>query len=223
MSGQVPPPSGTSKLDSPSHTTTILELKVSARSVGLYPPPPHIINSDLLAVSSLSHGPPPPGTSSSPDDICLLSGPLQRFLSFSRQEHSKWLIDIGHDICDPAAMRGSLSVWNEATRSWRPVAPTDPLIASTYMYSLPPGTIVGLTKISARSGKSATDATGNATMADCVKRRDTMCWVTGARGPLVSSYVCPKRMGDHLAWRVLHDFESAAPAPTLASMMKFLG
>ncbi|KAJ7132206.1 hypothetical protein C8R44DRAFT_612100 [Mycena epipterygia] len=158
---------------------------------------------------------PPPNTnatSSNTDVIRLLSGPLDDFLKYSRQEQSKWLIDIAHDICDPAAMRGSLFVWTEATQQWRPVAHADPLIASIYLYDVPVGVIVGLSKISARTGKSVTAATGNAsTMADRVKRRDGMCWASGSLDPLINSHICPKRMGDHLARVIFRNFSSALP------------
>ncbi|KAJ7140501.1 hypothetical protein C8R43DRAFT_838217, partial [Mycena crocata] len=166
-----------------------LELRISASSVGLYPLQPTNINSDLLQ--------PPPNTnatSSFNDDVIrLLSGPLDDFLKYSRQEQSKWLIDIAHDICDPAAMRGSLF----AMQRWRPVAHTDPLTASVYLYDVPVGVIVGLSKMSAGAGKSVTAATGHpSTMADRVKRRDGVCWATGSRGPLINSHICPKRMGE---------------------------
>ncbi|KAJ6626277.1 hypothetical protein B0H10DRAFT_1999498 [Mycena sp. CBHHK59/15] len=73
----------------------------------------------MLATQAKSPQPPPntnATSSSNADVIRLLSGPLDDFLKYSRQEQSKWLIDIAHDICDPAAMRGSLFVWNEAAQ-----------------------------------------------------------------------------------------------------------
>lgn len=193
----------------PQHLVGQLELRISANSVGLYPLPPAKINSDLLATQVMSPQPPPNTTDG---HICLLSGPLDDFLKYSRQEQSKWLIDIAHDICDPAFLRGSLLVWNVGVQQWRPVAHTDPLTASTYLYDVPVGIIVGLSKMSTRTGKSITTATGHAsTMADRVKRRDGVCWVSGSRYPLVNSHICPKRMGDHLARTIFRDFSSASP------------
>ncbi|KAF8968637.1 hypothetical protein BDZ97DRAFT_1916067 [Flammula alnicola] len=142
----------------PQHLVGQLELRISANSVGLYPLPSTNITSDLLATQAMSPQPPPNTTD------------------------SKWLIDIAHDICDPAFLRGSLLVWNGAVQQWRPAAHTDPLTASIYLYDVPVGVIVGLSKMSTRTGKSVTTATGHAsTMADRVKRRDGVCWVTGAR------------------------------------------
>ncbi|KAF7360106.1 hypothetical protein MVEN_00739000 [Mycena venus] len=109
--------------------------------------------------------------------ICLLTGPLGEFLRYSRQEASKWLIDLAHDICDPANLRGSLLIWEEPQQQWCPVSNSDPLTASIYCYDLPVGITVGLSKISHRVRKSVTAATGNAsTMADRVKRRDGDAW-----------------------------------------------
>ena len=85
------------------------ELRISANSVSLYPQPPTSINSDLLAAQAMLPQPPPNTTDGL---ICLLSGPLDDFLKYSRQEQSKWLIDIAHDICDLASLRGSLFIWN---------------------------------------------------------------------------------------------------------------
>jgi hypothetical protein len=69
----------------------------------------------------------PPNSSSPDDKTCLLHGPLADFLLFSRQEKSKWLIDIAHDICDPRHQYGKLRVWDGAARTWKDVDPTDPL------------------------------------------------------------------------------------------------
>jgi hypothetical protein len=194
----------------PQNLVGQLELRISANSVGLYPLPPITINSDSLATQAMSLQPPPNTT----DDhtICLLSGPLDDFLKYSHQEQSKWLIDIAHDICDPALLRGSLLVWNVGVQEWRPVAHTDPLTASTYLYVVPVGVIIGLSKMSTRTGKSITTTTGHAsTMADRVKRRDGVCWVSGSGYPLANSHICPKRMGDHLARIIFRDFSSASP------------
>ncbi|KAJ7709996.1 hypothetical protein B0H17DRAFT_915859 [Mycena rosella] len=160
--------------------------------------------------------PPPPTTTSAPNPVFirLLSGPLHEFEKYSRQEQSKWLIDIAHDICDPSAMRGSLSVWNGVAQ-WRPVVNTDPLTASVYLYVVPVGVIVGLSKFSARIGKSVTTVTGDgSTTADRVKGRDEMCWASRIMYPLINSYICPKRMGDHLARAIYQSF-SSAPPPSL--------
>ncbi|KAF8883387.1 hypothetical protein CPB85DRAFT_1338640 [Mucidula mucida] len=190
------PPSGLSDSHAASvDLTGILELRVNSSSVGLYPVPPPTISNDTLAATAMT-----PGTehlSSYPGSICLLSGPLGDFLRYSRQEASKWLIDIAHDICDPAHLRGSLLIWNES--EWCPVTNTDPLTASVYRYDVPAGITIGLSKISLREGKSiGTDA---------VKRRDEeCCWVTGIEYPLANTHICPKRMGDHVARIVFSTF-----------------
>ncbi|KAF9048271.1 hypothetical protein BDZ89DRAFT_1057850 [Hymenopellis radicata] len=216
------PPSEPSKQDghtdaAPPDLTGILELRVNSPSVRLYPDPPSTISDNMLAATAMTPGNTSPATHS----ICLLSGPLGEFLRYSRQEASKWLIDLAHDICDPASLRGSLLVWNE---QWRPVANTDPLTASIYRYDLPAGITVGLSKISRREGKSVTTVTGNAsTMAGRVKERDGECWVTAASDPLANSHICPKRMGDHIARIVYHTFTSLAPAPNLSIYDEIFG
>ncbi|KAJ6544081.1 hypothetical protein B0H19DRAFT_1169558 [Mycena capillaripes] len=161
-------------------------------------------------MSPLAH--PNTNTTSTTDFICLLSGPRDDFLKYSHQEHSKWLIDMAHDICDPAAMRGSLVVWDQTARQWRIVVPTDLLTASIYLYDVPVGIILGLSKLSTRVGKSVTTTTGHAsTMGDRVKHRDGVCWVTGSRSPPINSHICPKRMGDHFTEFIFHNFSPASP------------
>ncbi|KAF9048226.1 hypothetical protein BDZ89DRAFT_1057803 [Hymenopellis radicata] len=216
------PPSGPSTQDGltdtpPPDLTGILELRVNSSSVRLYPDTPSTISDDMHAATAMTLGTTSPATHS----ICLLSGPLGEFLRYSRQEASKWLIDLAHDICDPASLRGSLLVWKE---QWCPVVNTAPLTASIYRYDLPAGITVGLSKISRREGKSVTTMTGNAsTMAGRVKERDGKCWVTAASDPLVNSHICPKRMGDHLARMIYHTFTSLAPAPNLSIFHEIFG
>ena len=198
-----------------------LELRIFTSSVDLSSnPPANVIESDALAASAMMTHPLPNPSSS--DFIHLLSGPIDNFVLFSRQEQSKWLIDIAHDICDPLAQRGSLCVWSG--QEWRTVAHTDPLTASIYLYSVPEGVVVSLSKISARVGKSKTSTSGNAnTMANLVNHRDGQCWVTGSGEPLVNGHLCPKRMGDHLACVVFDTFVSAPRPPTLSIYDEMFG
>ena len=204
------PPSGPSKSDSyPDATlldlTGILELRVNSPSVGLYPVAQPTISNDILAATAMTPGANSPSTPS----ICLLRGPLSDFIRYSCQEASKWLIDLAHDICDPVDQRGSLVIWKE---QWHPVAPTDPLTASIYLYELPVRITVGLSKISRRVRKSVTDAS----MANCVKGRDRECWVSAVRDPLVNSHIFPKRMGDHVGRIIFRTFTSLIPPPNLS-------
>jgi len=188
-----------------------LELRIFASSVDIYSGRPATIDSDALATLAMTRHPPPHSIS---DFIRLLGGPLNDFLLYCGQERSKWLIDIAHDICDPVAQRGLLRYWDG--HEWTSVTHTDSLIASVYLYTVPEGVIVALSKISARDGKSRTTATGNAgKMAKLVKQRDGRCWVTGLNRPLVNSHLCPKRMGDHLARFV---FDTFVPTPSLATL-----
>ncbi|KAK2460134.1 hypothetical protein APHAL10511_007813 [Amanita phalloides] len=177
-----------------------LDLRIHTSRVGLYPQPLDNITSDTLAQSAMTAAPPDAFT-------CLLRGLLDDFLLYSRQEHSQWLVDIAHDICDPALKRGSLHVWDAAEETWKNVNAADPLIASTYLYQVQD--VVALSKISERAGKSKTSVSGNAsTMGTHVKQRDGKCWVSGSRDPLINSHVCPKRMGDHLLRIVCNNFVS---------------
>jgi hypothetical protein len=198
--------------------TRILELRINSPSVRLYPKPPSTVSNDILAATAMTPGTTSPTTTT----ICLLRGPLGEFVRYSRQEASKWLIDIAHDICDPADLRGSLLVWKE--QQWQSVAATDPLIATIYRYDLPVGITGGLSKISARVGESVTTATGNAsTMAARVKGRDGRCWVTSTLGPLMNSHICPKRMGDYVGKIVYRTFTSVTPASDLSIYDEIFG
>jgi len=191
-----------------------LELHILASSVASYAEPPETINDDVDAERAMATHTPPHPTSSS-HFICLLSGPLNQFILYSREEQSKWLIDIAHDLCDPLSKRGKLQIW--AGEEWRSVAPTDLLTASVYQYSVPDGLVIPLLKISAGIGISITAATGRpSAMVKEVKDRDGRCWVTRAGYPLVNSHVCPKRMGDHLARVIFDTFVSAPRSPTLS-------
>jgi len=202
----------------PLYLTGILELRVSSPSVRLYPVAQPTISNDILAATAMTPGANSPSTSS----ICLLRGPLGDFVRYSRQEASKWLINLAHDICDPADQRGSLVVWKEQQQQWHPVSTTDPLTASIYRYKLPVGITVGLSKISRRVGKS--DATGNAsTMANRVKGRDGKCWVTAATRPLVNTHIFPKRMGDHVGRIIFRTFTSLAPLSDLSIYNEIFG
>ena len=204
----------------PLDLTGILELRVNSPSVGLYPVAQPTISDDILAATAMTPGTNSPSTPS----ICLLRGPLDDFVRYSRQEASKWLIDLAHDICDPADQRGSLLVWKEPRQQWCPVSTTDPLTASIYRYDLPVGITVGLSKISQHVGKSVTTATGNAsTMADRVKGRDGQCWVTGVTDPVVNSHIFPKRMGDHVGRIVFRTFTSLSPSPDLSIYNEMFG
>ncbi|KAJ7457638.1 hypothetical protein B0H11DRAFT_2320078, partial [Mycena galericulata] len=163
---------------------------------------------------------------STSNDTILLSGPLDDFLAYSRLEHAKWLIDIAHDICDPATRRGLLFVWDEAAQQFLLVAPTDPLVASVYRYVIPGGHSVRLSKISLREGRFETTTTlSDGAMADSVKQRDGGCWVSPVYGQaLTNSRIVPKRMGDHLACAVFNTFASPpAPIPNVSIYDEMFG
>jgi len=189
-----------------------LELRIYTRHVGLYPRPRRHIRTVAQAQTTTTTMVP---SDSIPrlDSTCLLSGALDEFLLFSRQENSQWLIDVAHDICDPALRRGSLEVLDETgqTAMWRVVTPAEPLIASVYFYIIQD--VVSLSKISARSSRSQTEATGYpSTMAGRVKARDGgQCWVSRSISPLMNSHLCPKRMGDHLLQVVYRAFVGTPP------------
>ncbi|KDR68408.1 hypothetical protein GALMADRAFT_1044290 [Galerina marginata CBS 339.88] len=211
-------------MDRPSQTVIpmpgILELRVNSPSVRLYPVAQPTISDDVLAATAMTPGANSPSTPS----ICLLRGSLDDFVRYSRQEASKWLMDLAHDICDPAEHRGSLLVWQEQQQQWRPVAATDPLTASIYRYDLPVGITVGLSKISQRARKSVTTESGNASaMANRVKGRDGQCWVTAVDDPVVNSHICPKRMGDHVGRIIFRTFTSLPLPPNLSIYNEIFG
>ena len=180
------------------------------------------IMSDNLPDSAMTTGPPNPAYTS--DFTGLLSGPLKDFLHYSGR-HSKWLMDIAHDFCDPSLKRGTLKMWNAAGGIWRNVNLTDPLTASTYLYDTQAA--VSLSKISERAGKSKSTSTNDgghavgptSTMADRVKKRDdNQCWVTGLSisNLVQNGHLCPKRMGDCLFRVIYSAFVSTPPPPTLS-------
>lgn len=192
-----------------------LTLNIYSHCIRLYPSVPSIVSDDNLAIPPLT-----PGNDTLDTTLtCLLRGSLADFLQYSRQEASKWLIDIAHDICDPLNRRGSLVVFKE--QQWILVADTDPLTASMYRYDLPPGVTVSLSKISRREGKSVTSLTGSAsTLGDCtlanhLRERDGKCWVSRILSPLANSHLVPKRMGDDTAQIIFETFTSLPPPPNL--------
>ena len=108
-----------------------LELRILTSRVGLSSQPSAEITDDQAVQSAMVT------TDQSPDDISytsLLFGPLDKFLTYSCKENSRWLIDITHNICDPHFRCGSLKVQNVTGQGWRNVNPTDPLTASIYRY-----------------------------------------------------------------------------------------
>ena len=199
-----------------------LEMCILTSRVGLYSEPPAEITDDQGAQSAMMTMDPSPNNISS-TFTRLIYGPLDDFLAYSREENSRWLIDIAHDICDPRLRRGSLRVWDVAAQEWRNLNPTDPLTASIYLYHIQD--VVSLSKISVCVSKSKTAATGiPATMAGRVKARDGhRCWLTRFRWPLVNSHVCPKRMGDHLLRVVWNTFVLAPPPPALSIYDEMIG
>ncbi|KAF7291569.1 hypothetical protein HMN09_01248000 [Mycena chlorophos] len=146
--------------------------------------------------------------------LTLLTAPLTRFTYYTRLERASWLIDIAHDLCDPLRKRGLLYVL--LADSWHVVHPGDPLCAAVYLYALPAGVVISISKFSKRHGKSLTSRAGNAsTMARQVKKRDNdRCWVAPAGNP-VNSHIVPKRMGDALARSIYHQFCGEQPPPAL--------
>ncbi|KAJ7095015.1 hypothetical protein C8R44DRAFT_813793, partial [Mycena epipterygia] len=141
--------------------------------------PPPTISNNMLTTTAMT----PSTTSLATHSICLLSGPLGEFLQYSRQEASKWLIDLAHDIA-------ILPISMESQQHWCPVANTDPLAVSIYCYNLLVGITVSLSKISHRVRKSVTTTTRNtSTMAD---------HGTAVDDPLANSHICLKHMGDHI-------------------------
>ncbi|KAJ7603669.1 hypothetical protein FB45DRAFT_959590 [Roridomyces roridus] len=146
------------------------------------------------------------------DSICLLKAPLHEFLRYSREEMSKWLIDLAHDICDPANLRGSLLVWEELSQDWVPVAPTEPLTASVYRYQLPPGIFVDLSKLSRPEARFVVGTCA----VESVIQRDGACWVTGCLDPIKATQICPKRIGDDIGQQILRTFANLDPLPGLS-------
>ena len=209
--------SSTSKTHSNGHSEQLLhlELCILTSHIVFYPSlPPGNITSDAVAHTTMTLPVDPPNPTFS-DLTRLLSGPLDNLLLYSRLEQSQWLIDIAHDICDPALKRGFLKMWDMTRQMWRGVNPTEPLTASTYFYDIQ--VMVSLSKISQHEGKSKTSTSGNASaMAYRVKQRDRQCWVTRMDDPIMNSHVCPKRMGDHVLRIVYHNFVSTPPPPGLS-------
>lgn len=86
-----------------------LELWIKTDYVGLYDHLPDNITSDHQALQAMQTHPYPWPTPSN-GLMGLLSGTLNNFLLFSGQKQTYWLIDIAHNICDPAMKCGSLKI-----------------------------------------------------------------------------------------------------------------
>jgi hypothetical protein len=108
--------------DPPRFPPGHLELLIATRLVGLYHQPPEQITNDALAQYSMTTTAPSQNIEPT-HPTGLLTGPLVDFQWFSNEEKSQWLIDIAHDICDPAQKRGQLVVWRN--QGWHDVYPTD--------------------------------------------------------------------------------------------------
>ena len=168
----------------PLDLTRTFELYINSTSVRLYPEEPPVISSNALAVTAMT------GT---PSNTSPATQSINEFLQYSRQEASKWLIDLTHDICNPANLHGSLLVWKVPNRQWCLVADTDPLTASMYRYHLSAGITVGLLKTSLRVRKFVTTVNGDAnTMAGRVEQT--------SHCPLSNSHTCRK------AWGIIYRF-----------------
>ncbi|KAJ7682409.1 hypothetical protein DFH06DRAFT_1389002 [Mycena polygramma] len=187
-----------------THADGVLQLCICGQSVGIYPKPPQHLSSDAQVAQTMTVHPP---INDSPF-VYLLAGDLSEFTYYSRHEETRWLLDIGHDLYDPLAMRGALVRWDESNRIWCSTLPTDALAAAIYCYVLPANIIVGMAKISEKAGNSKTSRMGSAaeTMRSRVLARDKKCWINGSKGPLRNGHILPKRMGDHLARQILQDF-----------------
>lgn len=208
--------SGTASASTTTHLQ-LLHLSIYTRVVGLYrQPPDEGIEDDEGAMSSMIIDPPDPADTGL---TCLLSGPLGEFLPYSGPNSSHWLLDIGHDICDPTQRRGTLKVRDVDQQIWTTVDLTNSLTASQYLYDIE--AVVSLSKISERRRRTMTTSedSQNAnpdSMANRVKGRDGECWITGYKMiGLRNSHICPRRMGDHLLRVIYHTFVSPPP-PTLS-------
>ncbi|KAF7977326.1 hypothetical protein HWV62_4101 [Athelia sp. TMB] len=211
-----------------------LILRISTNQTAAHTPPPQQTNTPADAQpSSTTPGLPPPTHPPRPF-IPLISAPLSHFEHFAQAEHSQWLIDVAHDICDPAHRSGTLrrlespsyayADCTRAAQTWAPVRPTDPLRAALYEYVC--GRPLPLSKISRREGKSKSSRGGYAdseTMRRDVLRRDGyQCWLSREHdddaGRFVCSHIVPKRMGGPVSAVLLARFarpgEAPIPAPT---------
>ncbi|KAE9396819.1 hypothetical protein BT96DRAFT_824181 [Gymnopus androsaceus JB14] len=145
----------------------------------------------------------------------LLEGELAEFEHFTGNEHSQWLIDVAHGLCDPRHKRGLLWVWDSNGQDSL-VNPGDPLRALVYEYRVP--VPIRLTKISHRQSKSVTDTLGaGGTMrSDVLSRDGNCCWISGVKAlSLIKSHACPKRMGNAQSSFIYEEFTGTAPPPGL--------
>lgn len=155
--------------------------------------------------------------SQQPGYLGLLTGTLDAFQHLARHERSGWLLGLAHDICDPQFQRGNLHRIDPASAQTHivPVQNTDTLQAGEYVYLLPPGLVVPLSKMSCRQNKSKTsNLCGNAsTMQFRVVSRDEVCWINDTDDPVINSRILPKRLGDLTAAFILVQFCPGTGAP----------
>ncbi|KAF7983226.1 hypothetical protein HWV62_23516 [Athelia sp. TMB] len=202
-----------------------LILRISTNQTAAHTPPPQQTNTPADAQpSSTTPGLPPPTHPPRPF-IPLISAPLSHFEHFAQAEHSQWLIDVAHDICDPAHRSGTLRrlespSYADCTRgpsqTWAPVRPAEPLRAALYEYVC--GRPLTLSQISRREGKSKSSRGGYAeAMRRGVLRRDGyQCWLSREHdddaGRFVSSHIIPKRMGGDVSAVLLARFSRPGEA-----------
>lgn len=183
---------------------SVLTLYIPAVAAGLYLNRLSAIHTQADLMLSMTITPPP---TQSTGYLGLLTGSLDDFQNYALHEHSGWLLGMAHDICDPLLQRGTLRRWDIQADQFVPVSDTDVLQADAYVYALPPGVVVSLSKISERHNKSVTSASGSAsTMRGRVISRDLICWISQGQRPLTNSHIVPKRTGDVVALFILSQF-----------------
>ena len=133
------PPSGPFKSDSYWISQEYLSSASTpppSDGVGLYPVAQPTISHDITVATAMTPSANSPRSAFSEDPSTISFDILAK--------RRLWLIDLAHDICDPAKHRGSLLVWKEPRQQWCHVATTDSLTASIYRYDVPVGIKVGL-------------------------------------------------------------------------------
>ncbi|KAJ3836211.1 hypothetical protein F5878DRAFT_565990 [Lentinula raphanica] len=197
-----------------------LYLRIRTEHIGVYPSPPmsgFAASADMGVAEAYVATRRDPNTTPNPVTY-LLQGTLEDFLRFSCSENAQWLLTIAHDLCDPAARRGSLWIMNDQYQTMEYVQPTSPLRAAIYEYRVVESTTTVVLRITKRVPShirsfSRSIGYGRAMRNSILGRDGSTCWITQTDGPVNNSHICPLRVGDAQARYIYQIFNNMADPP----------
>ncbi|KAK7022841.1 hypothetical protein VNI00_016922 [Paramarasmius palmivorus] len=173
-----------------------LILRIRSSVVVCYTKHPAVLNAALDAFQTSGSVALDPDV---PPFIPVLHRPVAEFCHFSRDENSKWLIDIAHDIFDPQQKRGQLYRLDPSTPGY-PDRVQDPQDT--------PGSWVQVQRSDALQP----------TLYEYVVSDSTIVLAAGDR--FINSHIIPKRLGDAVAAHLVVQFRDPGEEPTDLNLPK---